>query len=243
MEQSSLNNLRHIVSLLQWRYQSTSSMSLFDLVSLLQWRYQSTSSMSLFDPVSLLQWRRQSRPLQWACSTQWACFNGVHLSEPATMAFSSQHTFLPSIHIYNGTEHLRDWNYELWPEPAISCECQSIACEYGRSLHKSWALRVWHNCIGSERDMKHWCEWLEEKRVNILQSGVEVVDFTHLHWFYSILNLLLRLSCCRCSCLCRVSCLLCLSCLGCSCLPPLPIPQQAVIGLNSGVWLTVGRTS
>ena len=48
------------------------------------------------------------------------------------MAFNSQHSFLPSTHIYNSTERLRCRKYELWPESAISRERWGMA-----QLHKT----------------------------------------------------------------------------------------------------------
>ena len=36
---------------------------------------------------------------------------------------------LPPIHIYDGTKCLHGWNYELWPESAISRECWGMACK------------------------------------------------------------------------------------------------------------------
>ena len=48
------------------------------------------------------------------------------------MAFNSQHSFLPSTHIYNSTERLRCWKYELWLESAISRERWGMA-----QLHKT----------------------------------------------------------------------------------------------------------
>ena len=58
-----------------------------------------------------------------------ACLNPCSTSEPASMAFSSQHLFLPSIHIYDGTKCLHGWNYGLWPESAISHERRGMACK------------------------------------------------------------------------------------------------------------------
>ena len=38
-------------------------------------------------------------------------------------------SFLPSIHIYDGTKCLHGWNYGLWPESAISHERRGMACK------------------------------------------------------------------------------------------------------------------
>ena len=53
----------------------------------------------------------------------------------------------------------------------ISHERWSITCEHDWSLYKSWALRVWHNCIESEQNAKP--EW-------IIKSQREGVHFNNI---------------------------------------------------------------
>ena len=98
----------------------------------------STSSMSLFDwcsndcsEVSLLQWH----------------------------SILNTSSFLPPIHIHNGTKCLHGWKYGLWPESAISREQWGMACEAwpGSAIVSAG---VWHNCIGLGWNTKHLSGWL-----------------------------------------------------------------------------------
>ena len=95
-----------------------------------------------------------SEPASMALSKLTSLLSLFNPSEPATMAFNSQHSFL-STHIYNGTERLRCWEHELWPESTIVSNW-GMACE-------TWlestivSAGVWHSCIGSGQNTKHQC--------------------------------------------------------------------------------------
>ena len=119
---------------------------------------------------------------------------------------------------------------------SISRERRSMACEHGRSLHKSWTLGVWHNCIGSGRDAKP--EWMVKSQGGeYFSKSIQGLKRWILHACMVFIRFLASFSAFaasaasasaasasvasasapppqlrRPSCLCRPSCFRCLSC-------------------------------